>query len=168
MSPQTLGLLGSVLFLLIAVVGGGFTAREVTIPKVPSWARVAAAIVGVLFSVPFFLSLAGLPRSPSDVSESTMHSSPSSPSLFPSGSSTLLSPVAAFGQLDTALQLSAKGRALVNKLQSDQDMGCSLTTFDPISQVNAIIANRTEVQRLAESVASSGGPAMAKELSQAR
>lgn len=35
------------IFLLIAIVGGGFTAKELAVPKVPTWARVASSIVGV-------------------------------------------------------------------------------------------------------------------------
>jgi PASTA domain len=35
------------LFLLIAIVGGGFTAKEITIPAVPKWARVIAGILGI-------------------------------------------------------------------------------------------------------------------------
>jgi PASTA domain len=41
------GLTFGSIFLLIAFAGGGgFTAKELTIPKVPAWARVASGIVG--------------------------------------------------------------------------------------------------------------------------
>ena len=41
MSEQALTLVAGVLFLLIAVVGGGFTIERLQIPKVPGSARVA-------------------------------------------------------------------------------------------------------------------------------
>jgi hypothetical protein len=59
MTSDTIGLLAAVLFLLIAVVGGGFTVKELTIPKVPNAGRVLAGLLGVLFAVPFVLSQAG-------------------------------------------------------------------------------------------------------------
>ena len=59
MTSDTIGLLAAVLFLLIAVVGGGFTVKELTIPKVPNTARVLAGLLGVLFAVPFVLSQTG-------------------------------------------------------------------------------------------------------------
>jgi hypothetical protein len=43
-----IGLTFGAIFLLIAIIGGGFTAKEITVPKVPTWARLAAGIVGVL------------------------------------------------------------------------------------------------------------------------
>jgi hypothetical protein len=54
MTPQAVALLGGLLFLLIAIVGGGFTVREVIMPRVPSWARAASLIVGVALVVPYF------------------------------------------------------------------------------------------------------------------
>jgi hypothetical protein len=59
MTPETVGLFAAILFLLIAVVGGGFTLKEVSMPAVPKWARVIAALLGVLFALPFALSLTG-------------------------------------------------------------------------------------------------------------
>jgi hypothetical protein len=41
-----IGLMFGGIFLLIAIVGGGFTAKELTVPKVPTWARAASFIVG--------------------------------------------------------------------------------------------------------------------------
>ena len=45
--PGAVGLTFGGLFLLIAIVGGGFTAKELTVPKVPTWARAVSGIVGV-------------------------------------------------------------------------------------------------------------------------
>jgi len=44
---QTICVLGGLLFILIAIVGGGFNIREITIPKVPKWMRVVSFIVGL-------------------------------------------------------------------------------------------------------------------------
>lgn len=68
MTSDTIGLLAAVLFLLIAVVGGGFTVKELTIPKVPSTARVLAGLLGVLFAVPFVLSQTGADGEAGDLS----------------------------------------------------------------------------------------------------
>ena len=54
MEPRTVGLLGGLLFLLIAIVGGGFTVRELVLPAVPGWARVASLAVGAALVVPYF------------------------------------------------------------------------------------------------------------------
>jgi hypothetical protein len=53
MTPEAVALLGGLLFLLIAIVGGGFTVREIIMPGVSPWARAAALVVGVLV-VPYF------------------------------------------------------------------------------------------------------------------
>jgi hypothetical protein len=48
-------------FLFVAVIGGGITAKEVTIPSVPMWGRCAAAVVGIsLVSVGIFLPTLGI------------------------------------------------------------------------------------------------------------
>ena len=47
MSSDTIGLLAASVFLLIAVVGGGFTIKELSVPTVPTWARVVAGVLGV-------------------------------------------------------------------------------------------------------------------------
>jgi hypothetical protein len=54
MSPEAVALVGGLLFLLIAVVGGGFTAKEIAIPGVPGWGRIASLAVGVALVVPYF------------------------------------------------------------------------------------------------------------------
>jgi hypothetical protein len=59
MTTDAIRLLAAVLFLLIAVVGGGFTIKELSIPKVPNAARIAAGLLGVLFAVPFVLGQTG-------------------------------------------------------------------------------------------------------------
>jgi hypothetical protein len=61
---ETVALLGGLLFLLIAVVGGGFTVRDVTIPQVPKWARISSAALGVVFTLPFILMLVVEPSPP--------------------------------------------------------------------------------------------------------
>jgi hypothetical protein len=70
MTSDTIGLLAAILFLLIAVVCGGFTIKELSIPKVPKAARLLAGLLGVLFAVPFVLSQAtpdGAAEEPSTV-----------------------------------------------------------------------------------------------------
>jgi hypothetical protein len=60
MSEQSLTLVAGVLFLLIAVVGGGFTIERLQIPKVPGSARVASSVLGVLLIGLFvYSSIAG-------------------------------------------------------------------------------------------------------------
>lgn len=56
MTSETATLLVGVLFLLIAIVGGGFSAKEVTIPAVPRWARIVSAILGSAFTLLFVYS----------------------------------------------------------------------------------------------------------------
>jgi hypothetical protein len=83
MTSDTIGLLAATLFLLIAVVGGGFTIKELSIPKVPNAARVLAGLLGVLFAVPFVLSLA---RPDGDAEEpSTVQLQAAQPSGEPQG-----------------------------------------------------------------------------------
>jgi hypothetical protein len=59
---EQIALLAGVLFILIAVVGGGFTVREIKIPKVPGWARLVSLVVGLAFIGPFLY--AGVVRGP--------------------------------------------------------------------------------------------------------
>jgi hypothetical protein len=54
MEPGAVGLFGGLLFLLIAIVGGGFTIKEIAMPAVPRWARVASLAVGAALVVPYF------------------------------------------------------------------------------------------------------------------
>jgi hypothetical protein len=54
MSPEAVALVGGLLFLLIAIIGGGFSAREVMIPGVPRWGRIASLAVGLALVVPYF------------------------------------------------------------------------------------------------------------------
>ena len=49
MNEVAVGLLAGALFILIGLVGGGFTVREIHIPVVATWTRAASIIVGVLF-----------------------------------------------------------------------------------------------------------------------
>jgi hypothetical protein len=56
LTPQTFELLAGAAFLFVAVIGGGITAKEVTIPSVPIWGRCAAAVVGLaLIGVGIFI-----------------------------------------------------------------------------------------------------------------
>jgi hypothetical protein len=55
MSSQTATLLAGVLFLLLAIIGGGFSAREFTFPSIPKWARVVSGILGLAFILLFIL-----------------------------------------------------------------------------------------------------------------
>jgi hypothetical protein len=57
MSTEVVALAGGMLFLLVAIVGGGFAIREISMPRVPHWARVACGVFGLLLLVPFALSL---------------------------------------------------------------------------------------------------------------
>ena len=54
MDIKTIELLAAILFVLIALVGGGFVVKEVTIPRVPGWARAVSAVLGLLFFLLFF------------------------------------------------------------------------------------------------------------------
>jgi hypothetical protein len=49
MDPITILLLAGVVFLLIAVVGGGFEIKEIKIPVVPKWARIVSGLLGAIF-----------------------------------------------------------------------------------------------------------------------
>ncbi|MGH3545533.1 MAG: hypothetical protein ACRDPW_06370 [Mycobacteriales bacterium] len=57
MSAEVVALGGGILFLLVAIVGGGFAIREIALPKVPNWARVASAFFGILLLLPFMLAI---------------------------------------------------------------------------------------------------------------
>jgi hypothetical protein len=57
MSVEVVALGGGILFVLVAIVGGGFTLRELVMPRVPHWARAASAVFGLLLLVPFLLTI---------------------------------------------------------------------------------------------------------------
>jgi len=57
MSVEVVALGGGILFMLVAIVGGGFVIREIAMPRVPHWARAASGIVGLLLLLPFALAL---------------------------------------------------------------------------------------------------------------
>jgi hypothetical protein len=59
MDAKTVALLGGLLFLLLAIVGGGFSIREINMPSIPGWARVACLFVGVGLVVPWILTEVG-------------------------------------------------------------------------------------------------------------
>jgi hypothetical protein len=54
-TSETIALVGGLLFLLIAIVGGGFSAKEVVIPRVPAWGRMASLLLGAALVLPYFL-----------------------------------------------------------------------------------------------------------------
>lgn len=56
MSVEVVALGGGILFLLVAIVGGGFIVREISLPKVPNWARMASGVFGLLLLLPFMLT----------------------------------------------------------------------------------------------------------------
>lgn len=64
MEAEQLALLAGILFILIAVVGGGFAIREVRIPRVPGWARVGSLLIGLAFVAPFFYARLAEPPGP--------------------------------------------------------------------------------------------------------
>lgn len=49
MSSETVALAAGILFLLIGVVGGGFSVEKAQIPQVPTWGRVASSVIGLSF-----------------------------------------------------------------------------------------------------------------------
>lgn len=55
MDSDVIALLGGLLFLLLALVGGGFTIKEISMPTIPSLARAACLVVGVTLVVLSFL-----------------------------------------------------------------------------------------------------------------
>ncbi|MFL6145106.1 MAG: hypothetical protein ACJ72N_24975 [Labedaea sp.] len=57
MSVEVVALGGGIFFLLVAIVGGGFAIREISMPKVPNWARVASGVFGLLLLLPFLLAV---------------------------------------------------------------------------------------------------------------
>lgn len=57
MSVEVVALAGGILFVLVAIVGGGFTIRELVMPRVSHWARAVSAVFGLLLLVPFLLTL---------------------------------------------------------------------------------------------------------------
>jgi hypothetical protein len=57
MSPEVVALGGGILFLLVAIVGGGLVIRDLSLPKVPGWGRVTSGIFGLLLLMPFALNV---------------------------------------------------------------------------------------------------------------
>ncbi len=49
MDLKTIELLAAILFILIAVVGGGFIIKELQFPSVPTWARIVSGFLGLIF-----------------------------------------------------------------------------------------------------------------------
>lgn len=53
MDLRTIILLGGIVFLFIAIVGGSFTVKEIKMQKLPLWGRCAAAALGLTFVAVF-------------------------------------------------------------------------------------------------------------------
>ncbi|WP_375766593.1 hypothetical protein NR798_33585 [Archangium gephyra] len=54
MNPQVILILSAMVFILIALVGGGIEAKEVKLPRLATWARIVSALLGVgLFALAF-------------------------------------------------------------------------------------------------------------------
>jgi hypothetical protein len=56
-NPETVGLIGGIILLLIALVGGGIDVRGFKIPKVPKMDKNHIRYLGLLFSLPFFVAV---------------------------------------------------------------------------------------------------------------
>lgn len=56
MDPLAILLLASIIFLLIAVIGGGFAVKEIKIPIVPKWARIVSGFLGIAFFALYIFS----------------------------------------------------------------------------------------------------------------
>ncbi len=71
----TILILGGLLFILIAIIGGGFSIKEITIPKIPKWMRVLSFLVGLgLIYISFFS-----PIPPSQPPQPTQSPQPTQP-----------------------------------------------------------------------------------------
>lgn len=55
MDADAVALLGGLLFLLLALVGGGFSIKEISMPTIPALARAACLVVGVVLVMLAFL-----------------------------------------------------------------------------------------------------------------
>ena len=55
MDITTILLLAGIIFILIAIVGGGFEIKEIKIPTVAKWARIVSGILGLVFCGLFFI-----------------------------------------------------------------------------------------------------------------
>jgi hypothetical protein len=75
-SAQSLFILGGLLLLLAALAGGGLKVREVDIPKLATWARVAAGVAGAgTLALGLFPRLYTVPASPAPISVPTLGTS---------------------------------------------------------------------------------------------
>lgn len=66
MDPKTIELLAGIIFLLIAVVGGGFVIEKLKIPRVPPWARIISGFLGLIFFILYINFKPSLPPPPPD------------------------------------------------------------------------------------------------------
>ncbi|MCA1604682.1 MAG: hypothetical protein LC775_04210 [Acidobacteria bacterium] len=65
MAAETIALIAGAAFILIAIIGGGFTVKELTIPAVPWRGRLVSGIVGVFF-IAYSLTLTLVPLLPGE------------------------------------------------------------------------------------------------------
>jgi hypothetical protein len=49
MTPQAVILLAGILFLILAIVGGGLAVKEIQMQEIATWVRCATAILGLIF-----------------------------------------------------------------------------------------------------------------------
>lgn len=79
MDAEAVALVGGLGFLLLAIVGGGVTVKEVHLPELPTWGRAASLVTGMVLVLPFVLSV---PRSDGDGAEPA-EQPPGAPSAAP-------------------------------------------------------------------------------------
>jgi|SRR6185437_7564642 hypothetical protein len=122
--PGAVGLTFGGLFLLIAVVGGGFTAKELTVPKVPTWARVTSAIVGAFLLVAAFYSMVAVhDGSTGPTAGSTQpQNGPIGPSGHPCRTPHEVPPVAEGGQSEADVKQLLEAKGLFNVNEGDPDV----------------------------------------------
>ncbi len=76
-------ILGGLLFILIAIVGGSFSIKEITIPKVPKWMRVISFFVGLAL---VYISIFPLQPPTPETGSISVSSTPSGASVYLDGS----------------------------------------------------------------------------------
>lgn len=89
MTPQSIALIAGLLFLLIAVVGGGFRIERLEIPKVPTWGRISSFLLGlVLLAFSTYVGFGAPPFADTDQPQETTSSL--QPPAEPSGKENIL------------------------------------------------------------------------------
>jgi hypothetical protein len=93
MDAEVVALLGGLLFLLLALVGGGFTVKEIIMPTIPKWARAACLLVGVTLVV---VSFVRFDSQPEQAVVTEVGAPAASPQTTPTVSATSASPAPGF------------------------------------------------------------------------